>query len=62
MSEMKADHLIEMLAETTQLDEQASIVHYLWMKWCGSVRVSGYCDVISFRLYRLMALRESGCV
>lgn len=29
---MEVEDLISMLAETTQLDEQASIVHYLWLK------------------------------
>lgn len=29
---MQVDDLVTMLAETTQLDEQASIVHFLWLK------------------------------
>ncbi|VDP23636.1 unnamed protein product [Onchocerca flexuosa] len=32
MDEMSATDLIDMLTETNVLDEQASIVHYLWMK------------------------------
>lgn len=32
MDEMSTADLIEMLTETSVLDEQASIVHYLWMK------------------------------
>ncbi|KAK6034546.1 hypothetical protein COOONC_27950 [Cooperia oncophora] len=31
MNSMKADDLVEMLLETTVLEEQASIVHCLWM-------------------------------
>jgi hypothetical protein len=29
---MEIEDLISMLIETTELDEQASIVHYLWLK------------------------------
>lgn len=32
MNEMSTADLIDMLTETNVLDEQASIVHYLWMK------------------------------
>lgn len=32
MEGMKVDELVSMLAETTVLDEQASIVHFLWLK------------------------------
>ncbi|VDM27150.1 unnamed protein product [Toxocara canis] len=32
MDEMSTSDLIDMLTETSVLDEQASIVHYLWMK------------------------------
>ncbi|KHJ94938.1 hypothetical protein OESDEN_05128 [Oesophagostomum dentatum] len=32
MTAMKPDDLVEMLLETTVLEEQASIVHCLWMK------------------------------
>ena len=29
---MEVNDLISMLVETMQLDEQASIIHYLWLK------------------------------
>lgn len=32
MEGMRVEDLIDMLTETTVLDEQASIVHFLWMK------------------------------
>jgi hypothetical protein len=32
LEEMEIEDLISMLIETTELDEQASIVHYLWLK------------------------------
>ncbi|KIH42672.1 hypothetical protein ANCDUO_27341, partial [Ancylostoma duodenale] len=32
MNAMKVDDLVDMLLETTVLEEQASIVHCLWMK------------------------------
>jgi hypothetical protein len=32
MEGMKVEELVSMLAETTVLDEQASIVHFLWLK------------------------------
>ncbi|KAK0418134.1 hypothetical protein QR680_013390 [Steinernema hermaphroditum] len=33
MGEMDAEELVDMLKETNILDEQASIIHYLWMKF-----------------------------
>ncbi|CAI5445547.1 unnamed protein product [Caenorhabditis angaria] len=50
MSEMKADDLLDLLTETTVLEEQISIIHCLWMKFGPDYDTELGCQATTVRM------------